>query len=100
MRSFGSSGAMPREDAESLALEALGHIAGDADLLGRFLADTGIGPGTLRRAAGEPGFLAAVTGHLMANEPVMLAFAANQAISPQDVARAHAALSPGSHADD
>ncbi len=100
MQSNTQARAMTRTEAEQLALTALGHIAADPDLLGRFLADTGIGPETLRQAASEPGFLAAVTGHLMANDAVMLAFAANHGVTPEDIVRAHAALSSGEPVDD
>ena len=81
-----------REDAETIAVSALGHIAADPQLLGRFLAATGIEAATLRSAAAEPGFLAAVTGFLMTNESVLLAFTANEGLHPETVTRAHALL--------
>ena len=85
-----------REDAESVAITALGHIAADPQLLGRFLAATGIEASTLRAAASEPGFLSAVTGFLMGNEPALLAFTANEGLRPEAIARAHTLLtSPG-----
>ena len=52
--------AVPKEvqaAAEALAIQALTHIAGDPERMGRFLAVTGIGPTEIRSAAGEPGFL-------------------------------------------
>lgn len=37
----------PREAAEFVAIQALSFVAADAEVLGRFLAETGIGPGTM-----------------------------------------------------
>lgn len=82
------------DEAEALAISALGYLAANPELLERFLAQSGIGPQTLRNAAGEPGFLGAVTGYLMVNEPVLLAFAANDGLHAEAVARAHALLVP------
>jgi len=50
----------PREVAEIVAVQALGFIAGDPERLGLFLAESGIGPETLRTAAANPQFLASV----------------------------------------
>ena len=50
-----------RPQAEALAVSALAWMAGDADLIGRFLAATGAGPGDLRTPRGRariPGFCA------------------------------------------
>ncbi len=48
----------PREVAEIVAVQALSFIAGDPERLGLFLAESGIGPETLRTAAADPQFLA------------------------------------------
>ncbi|MCB1473982.1 MAG: DUF3572 domain-containing protein [Rhodobiaceae bacterium] len=87
-----AGGRLGPEDAQALAIDALGFIAADAELLERFLSTCGIGPQTLRAAAGEPGFLGAVTGYLMANESVLLAFTANAGLPADAVGRAHALL--------
>jgi hypothetical protein len=90
----------PREDAESVAIRALGYLAGDESRMERFLALTGIGAGDIRSAAAEPGFLAAVLDHVASDESLLLAFAANAGLAPQTVARARAALAgPGADAD-
>ena len=83
---------MPREAAESVAIQALTYIAGDPDRLGGFLAATGIGPDEIRAAAAEPGFLAGVLAYLASDEPLASAFAADIACAPADIARAHVAL--------
>jgi hypothetical protein len=87
-------------DAQGIAIRALGFLAGEESRLERFLALTGIGPGDIRAAAAEPGFLAAVLDHVASDEALLLAFAANAGISPGSVAGARAALSgPGPDAD-
>jgi hypothetical protein len=77
-----------RHAAEALAVAALGFIAGEPERLGRFLAMTGIGPDSLRAAAREPQFLLGVLDHLAADEPLLLAFAAENSIPPNAVINA------------
>lgn len=84
----------PRPDDEALAIRALSFLSGDPARLGAFLAATGLGPGTLRAASREPGFLASVLAHLAADESLLLAFAANEGLAPEAVAAAHRRLSP------
>jgi hypothetical protein len=69
------SGSMSRENAEAVAISALSFIASDAELLPRFLAITGIEASSIRRAAGEPGFLAGVLQFILAHEPTLMRFA-------------------------
>jgi hypothetical protein len=88
----GPSGSEIWDDAASLAIAALGFLAADEERLGRFLALTGLGPESLRSAAGQPDFLAGVLTHLMEDEPLLLAFAAEAGQRPERVARAQAVL--------
>ncbi|KAB2872690.1 MAG: DUF3572 domain-containing protein [Pseudorhodoplanes sp.] len=81
-----------RDEAESLAIQALSFIAGDPERLGRFLAATGIGPAGLRAAARAPHFLAGVLDHIAADERLLVAFAAESATDPRAIARAVAVL--------
>jgi hypothetical protein len=83
-----------REAAEALAIEALTFLAGDAERLERFMALSGLSIETLRAAASEPGFFAAVLDHLAADEALLLAFAANAGRDPASLAQARARLSP------
>ena len=46
----------------------------------------------IRAAAHEPGFLAGVLEHMLADESLLLAFADSAGIDPADVARARNAL--------
>ena len=88
----------PSPDPEALAIEGLSFLATDAERLGRFMAMSGIEPDTLRAAAGEPGFLVAVLDHLLADESLLLAFAANAGHAPERIATARARLAgPSGH---
>jgi hypothetical protein len=81
-----------REAAERLAVAALTYLASEPEHLGRFLAESGLGPGDIRGAARDPGFLAGVLDHVAANEPLLLAFAKEAGIDPGEIERARAAL--------
>ena len=81
-----------RDHFEAIAVQALGFIAADPERLGRFLAQTGIGPHRIRDAARDPSFLAGVLDHLAGDEKLLLAFAADAGLTPEQVAQAHAAL--------
>jgi hypothetical protein len=63
-----------REEAEAIAIRALGFVAADPELLPRFLDLTGIEAAQIRRAAGEPGFLAGVLQFIVAHEPTLTRF--------------------------
>jgi hypothetical protein len=82
------SGKERRAAAEQLAIAALGFIADEPERLGRFLAMTGLGPGSLRNAAREPHFLAGVLDHVAADETLLVAFAARHEVDPDAVMRA------------
>lgn len=83
---------LTRDRAEALAIQALTFIAGDNERLGRFLAVTGIGPAEIRRAAGEPGFLAGILEYMAADERLISAFAEEAGLDPSDVDKARTAL--------
>ena len=83
---------MDADQAETIALTALGFLAEDVQRLGRFLALTGIGPAELKAEAGSARVLAAVLDHLMKDESLLLVFAASSAIAPELIAAAHRQL--------
>lgn len=90
------AGAIPNiEAAETIAIQALGYIASDQTLLDRFVGVTGIEPQHMRRAAGEPGFLAGVLQFMLAHEPTLLAFSEATGVPPASVAAARQALPLG-----
>jgi len=84
-----------REAAETLAVQALGFIAGENARLAHFLNMTGIIAADIRAAAREPSFLAGVLEHMLAEESLLLAFAAEAGIDPAEVARAKSVLAAG-----
>jgi hypothetical protein len=81
-----------REVAEIVAVQALSFIAGDPERLGMFLAETGIGPETLRTAAADPRFLASVLDFVMRDDSTVKAFANLSQLHPTNIAAAHQAL--------
>ncbi len=83
-----------REQAEVLALQALGFLAGDPERLDRFCALTGTGLDELKARASDPALLGAVLDHLLQDEPLLQAFAAEAGIAPELPARARRHL-PG-----
>jgi hypothetical protein len=82
----------PREVAEIVAVQALSFIAGDPERLGLFLAESGIGPETLRTAAADPRFLASVLDFVMRDDATVKAFAGVSQLHPTNIAAAHQAL--------
>lgn len=81
-----------RETAENLAILALSFIAAAPDRLAGFLNMTGIAAEDIRAAAREPRFLAGVLEHMLGNEGLLIAFAADAGIDPAEVGSASAAL--------
>ncbi|MFD9897099.1 DUF3572 domain-containing protein [Mesorhizobium sp. UC22_110] len=88
-----------REQAEALAINALAFVAGDAELLPRFLAITGIEASSVRRAASEPGFLAGVLQFVLAHEPTLMRFCEETGTPPASVSKALRALPLGNQDD-
>ena len=82
----------PRQVAEIVAIQALSFIAGEPERLGAFLAETGIGPETLRTAAADPRFLASVLDFVMRDDSTVKAFASAAQLHPTNIAAAHQAL--------
>ena len=82
----------PREVAEIVAVQALSFIAGEPKRLGTFLAESGIGPETLRTAAADPRFLASVLDFVMRDDATVKAFADASKLHPTNVAAARQVL--------
>jgi hypothetical protein len=82
----------PREVAEIVAVQALSFVAGDAERLGLFLAESGIGPETLRSAAADPHFLASVLDFVLRDDATVRAFATVSQLDPTSIAAARDAL--------
>jgi len=80
------------EQAEALAIGALAFLASEPEALGRFLSFTGLGPANLRSAAAAPGFLAGLLDYFLANEALLVDYARDAGVPPEEIARARAAL--------
>jgi hypothetical protein len=83
----------PREVAEIVAVQALSFIAREPERLGLFLAESGIGPETLRSAAADPHFLASVLDFVMRDDATVKAFADASKLDPTNIAAAREVLS-------
>jgi hypothetical protein len=81
-----------REAAEQLSVAALGFLASEPDRLSRFLSLSGLGPENLRAAAADPAFLSSVLDYLLTDEPLLLAFAADQGQAPESIAASRRVL--------
>jgi len=84
-----------REFGETVALQALGWLAADADRFSAFLASTGLDPVELRARATDPEMLASVLDFLLADETAVLAFADGTGLAPDAALRARASLPGG-----
>ena len=82
----------PKEVAEIVAIQALSFVAGDPERLGQFLAESGIGPETLRTAAANPHFLVSVLDFVLRDDATVKAFATASQLHPTNIAAAHQAL--------
>lgn len=83
------------EDAELLAIQALGFLVEEPERLERFLSLTGISIDTLKQDAGNHAVLSAILDHLLKDESLLLTFAANNGADPASIARAHHRLEHG-----
>jgi hypothetical protein len=72
-----------QENAEILALEGLGWLAGEESGIQRFMEQAGIDAATLRDAAGSPGMGLAVLDFLLGNEDLLLRFCESAGIAPK-----------------
>jgi len=81
-----------KEVAETVAIQALSFLAAEPARLGRFLAETGLGPETLRGAADSPEFLVSVLDFILGDEKLVKEFAAANELKPSTVSAAREAL--------
>ena len=81
-----------REVAEIVAVQALTFLAGDPALLGGFLAETGIGPESLRKSAADPQFLISVLDFILRDDATVKAFANVSQLHPTNIMAAREVL--------
>jgi hypothetical protein len=77
-----------------LAIQALGFLAAEDEVLGRFLGTTGLGIDDLRERPDDPAILGAVLDFLLSDEPLLLQFCKEVDCPPEWPARARTKL-PG-----
>jgi len=81
-----------RQVAETVAIQALSFLAAEPARLGRLLAETGLGPETLRGAADSPEFLVNVLDFILGDEKLVKEFAEANELKPSTVGAAREAL--------
>jgi hypothetical protein len=65
---------MKADQAELIAIQALGHIAAEEDLLFAFVDLTGLSPDELRTRAGEPEILGGILDFILMDDKRLLEF--------------------------
>ena len=73
------------ENAEILALEGLGWLAGEEEGVRRFMEQAGVDAATLRQAAGSPDMGLAVLEFLLGHEDLLLRFCESAGVAPKDL---------------
>jgi len=86
---------MNTENAEILALQGLGWLAGDEDALQRFLNLSGLDADALRLSAGTSDLNVAVVDFLLAHEDLLMRFCEAVDISPREMHLARHRLGGG-----
>ncbi|MEQ1718583.1 MAG: DUF3572 domain-containing protein [Hyphomicrobium sp.] len=76
---------LTRDDAEGLALQGLTFLAGDPQRLVRFFSLTGLTPADLQAWADAPRLQVAVLDYLLSDESLLLVFAAESKLAPEQI---------------
>ena len=91
-KSAGKPPRLGRDAAEAVALQGLSFLLAEQARAARFLRLTGIEPDEMRARVGSVELMLAVLEHLSADESLLLVFAAESGIAPEDIGRAMALL--------
>jgi hypothetical protein len=86
---------MTREQAETIALQALSFLVKDDELLEQFLTSTGLTLQELKTRVKEPELLGGVLDAILINDQVLLAFCNASALSPNTIIMARHSLPGG-----
>lgn len=92
MENRARSGGMDRDAAQSVGIEALAFLAGEPELMTRFLQMSGFAVDDLRAAARHPSFFGSLLDFILADERTLLSFAAHAGHDPARVGLARRAL--------
>jgi hypothetical protein len=90
---------MTPEEAETVAIQAVGFLAADEKRLDRFLALTGLGAGDFAEGVHEPAFLAGTLDHILSDETLLFLFCDHAGLPPEHPGIAHAVLAGGGNAE-
>jgi hypothetical protein len=83
---------MTEGQAIAIGQDALIWLAGNDEALGAFLGASGLAPEDLAGRTADPEFLGFVLEFLLGTDAMVLDFAAEAGLAPQDPARAQAVL--------
>ncbi len=83
---------MNREQAEDVAIKALGWLASTPDKLQHFCNTTGASADDIRVRANEPEFLGFVLDFLLLDDSTILSFAEDAGIPPESIRSAQVSL--------
>lgn len=86
---------MNKDAAETLAIQAVAHIAGDEELLQGLMAQTGMGLDDLRAGIASNEVQVGVLEFLLSHEPFLMRFVEDCGCASEDPARAQIVLSGG-----
>ena len=86
---------MQRDEAEILALKALTYLAGLDEMMDRFSALSGMGPGDILERAQDPEMLAGILEFYLFVEALLTEFCEAHEIDPEAPAQARRALPGG-----
>ncbi len=81
-----------RNEAETIALQALGYLVADETLRGRFMSVSGVAREEFEANAEDPAFLAGVLDFFLAHESDLLALCDAAELSPELPAAARRCL--------
>jgi hypothetical protein len=81
-----------RDDAETIAFQALGFLAEEPNRIGRFLSLTGMEPASLMEGAETAAVQVAILDHLLGDESLLMVFSGHAGINPEQVAVARSLL--------
>jgi len=77
---------------KELAQLCLDHLVRNPDQLAEFMVQTGISADNLRRLLGTDGFAHGLVDYVVANEPLLLAIAAEAQLKPESITQTWARL--------
>lgn len=81
--------ALRLDEAETIGLQSLAFLLGEQNHLARFLRETGLTVDVIRANADSHAVLEAALTVLLDDEALLLSFAGNAGLAPEDVVRAH-----------